>query len=61
MPVVSDVDEVSSEVTSSFSLTSRTPSMVSIHSRHSTVAPLSPGFLDRMELRFGPDWRDLLR
>ena len=61
VPAVADINDVPSYETSPFSVTSRTPSIVSIHSRHSTLAPLSHDMIDRMEARYGPNWRDLLR
>lgn len=53
-------DDVS-EATSTFSILSRTPSILSVHSEAITLTPPSPGFIAMAEITFGSDWREVYR
>ena len=59
--VVPDVDEDVASLTPTESLQSRTFSMLSFNSAHSTHAPPSHHALIVMEEEFGPDWRRRVR
>ena len=46
---------------SSFSIPSRTPSIVSLDSSTATMIPLTPDELDLIADNHGPNWRDVFR
>ena len=54
---LSAVDADISPVASSCSDDSLTSPPFSVHSGYSTMTPLSPGQIERMEMMVGPDWR----
>lgn len=61
LPDVTALSESTSPVASEFSVPSRTPSIVSVHSGYSTVSPMSHKFILTLEETYGPEWRGWLR
>ena len=62
--IVPTVSENASSVPSEWSgpsISSRSPSVVSIGSDYSTLSPLTRRQLTELEEEFGPDWRDRMR
>ena len=57
LSAVDRLDTDISPVASSCSGDSLTSPPFSVHSGYSTMTPLTPGQIERMEMMVGPDWR----